>query len=190
MRPQPRRAGSPYSTSGTRPIFGSVCTEGEELMRSPWDPTHPGSPTTSWRRRQHPLDRPALATPVQQCLDPDAQSLRPLHESECLAVPGEHIVAAVSLRSWVIAGRPETRQVPRLVELSPLRVLAQRQIGLSLQGTPELLVRVGPLAGRGTRPGASLVGHVGPSWTSTPGRYTDPARQRAMSSCTAWHLPQ
>ena len=53
----------------------------------------------------------------------------------------------------IIAGRPGTRQVPRMVESSPLGILAQRQVGLSFQHAPELLVRVGPLAGRGVRSG-------------------------------------
>jgi hypothetical protein len=127
----------------------------------------------SWRRRQYLLDRPALATPAEQCLDPDARPLRPLDEGERLTVPREHVTAVVPLhgRRSVIAGRPGTRQVPGLVEPSPLGVLAQGQVGLSLQPAPELLVSDGLLPGREGPPGAaSLVGHVDTSSDSTPGR--------------------
>src|SRR4029450_5773608 len=105
------------------------------------------SPATSWRRREHLLDRPALAAPLQQRLDPDARPLRPLGQRERLAVPGERFAAVVPGRGRVIAGRPVTREIPSPVEPSPLGVLAQRQVGLPLQGTPELLVADGRLAG-------------------------------------------
>jgi hypothetical protein len=70
----------------------------------------------------------------------------------------------------VIAGRPGTRQVPHPVVPSPLGILTQRQVGLSVQRGPELLVADGLFAGRTVRAGASLVGHVGPSSTLTPER--------------------
>src|SRR4029453_5849956 len=102
------------------------------------------------------------ATPLQQGLDPDARPLRPLNKGERLAVPGEHLAAVVSLPGRVIAEQPGTRQVPRLVEPSPLRVLAQRKVDLSLQRAPKLLIADGRLSARAVRPGASLIGHVGP----------------------------
>ena len=78
----------------------------------------------------------ALAAPLQQCLDPDARPLRPLSEGERLALPGERLAAVAPMCSRVIAGRSVSRQVPRPVEPSALGVLAQRQVGLPLQGTP------------------------------------------------------
>ena len=116
--------------------------------------------------------RPASpATPAEQDLDMDARPLRPPDEGERLAVPGELVVAVVPSRGQrsVVAGRPGMRQVHRRVHPLPLRVLAQRQVGLSFQRAPELLVRVGPLIGWGAPPRASLVGHIGTSSTSTPG---------------------
>jgi probable transposase len=62
------------------------------------------SPIASWRRGQHLLDRPALATPLQQGLDPDARPLRPLNQGERLTVPREHLAAVVPLPGRVIAG--------------------------------------------------------------------------------------
>jgi hypothetical protein len=67
------------------------------------------SPASSWRRRQHLLDRPALAAPLQQCPDPDARPLRPLGEGERLALPGERFAAVVPLHGRGIPGRPVTR---------------------------------------------------------------------------------
>jgi hypothetical protein len=142
-----------------------------------------GHPITSSRRRQHPLDRPALATPVQQGLDPDARPLRPRNQGERLPVPREHVTAAAWYRGRRsgIAGRPGMGQVHGLVEPSPLGVLAQRQVGLSFQPAPELLVAEGTLAGRGVRPGASLVGQVRLSSTSTQARCTAAQRGRSVS---------
>jgi len=130
----------------------------------------------SWRHRQHLLDRPALAAPAEQCLDPDARPLRPPDEGERLPVPREHVNAAVWHRGRrsLIAGRPGTRQVPGPVEPSPLGVPAQGQIGLSFQPAPELLVGVGPLVACGVPPRASLVGHIGPP----PPRYQAPVGGR------------
>src|ERR687895_1414805 len=140
-----------------------------------------GSPLASGRRRQHLLDRPALATPLQQGLDLDAGPLRPRRDREGLTVPGEQLAAVVPLCGRVIAGRSGTRQVPRPVVPSPLRVPTQRQVGRSLQRGSELLVADGPIAGRTVRPGTSLVGHIGPSSASSPrtprrrrGRVPDP----------------
>jgi hypothetical protein len=121
-------------------------------------------PVLPQRRRQHLLDRPAPATPAEQDLDPDARPLRPPDEGERLAVPGELVVAVVPPRGQrpVAAGQPGTRQVHGRVRPSPIRILTQRQVGLSFQRAPELLVRVGPLVGWGVRPRAWLVGHLEP----------------------------
>jgi hypothetical protein len=138
-----------------------------------------GHSSFSGRRRQHLLDRPALAAPAEQCLDPEARPLRPLDKGERLPVPREHVNAAVRHRGRrpVIAGRPGMRQVPEPVEPSPLGVLAQGQVGLSFQPAPELLVGVGPLVACGVPPRASLVGHARTSSTSIPGPVGRPARQ-------------
>jgi hypothetical protein len=131
-----------------------------------------GHPSLSWRRRQHPLDRPAPAAPAEQGLDPDPRPLRPPDEGERLPVPREQVNAAVRHRGRrsVVAGRPGMRQVPGPGEPSPLRVSAQGQVGLSFQPAPELLVGVGSLVGREVPPGAALVGHVGTSSDSVAGR--------------------
>ncbi len=158
------QAGAPRACSaGTarwRQERNSTATTGGIHILRRWG----GHLSSSRQLRKHLLDRPALATPAEQCLDPDARPLRPLDEGERLPVPREHVTAAVWHRGRrsVIAGRPGTRQVPRPVEPSPLRVLAQGQVGLSFQPAPELLVRDGPLVGREVPPGAaSLVSHIG-----------------------------
>jgi hypothetical protein len=66
-------------------------------------------PVASGWCRQHLLDRPALAAPRQQCLDPDAGPLRPLGEGERLALPCERFAAVMPRTGRVVAGRPVTR---------------------------------------------------------------------------------
>src|SRR4029450_5744807 len=141
-----------------------------------WD-GHP----SSRRHCQHLLDRPAVAAPAQQGLDPDPRPLRPLDKGERLPVPREHVNAAVRHRGRrsVVAGRPGMRQIPGPVEPSPLGVLAQGQVGLSFQPAPELLVGIWPLVACGVPPRASLVGHVGTSSTSTPGTRSGGPRGRS-----------